>query len=92
MKSYKPFFVCLLACHLSILLQKLESVDKSLGSEEAEIGKKVLDYRRCVVLAIVGATPTESPSLGRILSDGYLASVKSWLDDIFRNSEGRSPR
>jgi len=41
-----------------------------------------------VLLAIVGATPTESPSLDRILSDGYLLTVKSWLEEALSSSEG----
>ena len=73
-----------------IPLQKVETIDKIPGVGEAAIKQKVLEYRRCVILAIVGATPTETPSLVRILSNGYLTSVKSWLDDALSTPEGRS--
>jgi len=69
-------------------LQKVNSIDKVSGAAEPDIKQKTLDYRRCVLLAIVGATPTESPSLDRILSDGYLLTVKSWLEEALSSSEG----
>ena len=75
---------------LSLLfnLQKVNSIDKVSGAAEPGIKQKTLDYRRCVLLAIVGATPTESPSLDRILSDGYLLTVKTWLEEALSSSEG----
>ena len=45
-------------------------------------------YRRCLVLALVGRTPTETPSLVRIVSDGYLNFVKLWLDDVLATPQG----
>ena len=81
--------VCVFALKLYVIVsQKVDSIDKIAGAAEAETKKKILDYRRCVLLAIVGATPTDSPSVNRILSDGYLTSVKSWLDDALSSSEG----
>jgi hypothetical protein len=43
-----------------------------------------------LILAIVGATPETNPALPRILSDGYLAVVKTWLDDILKGSVGKT--
>lgn len=44
--------------------------------------KKILDYRRCIVLAIVGGTSTDSSSLDSIIVEGYLNVVRKWLEDI----------
>jgi len=41
-------------------------------------------------LAVVGATPPESPSLQRLLEKGYLDAVKNWLDDVLSGSIGKS--
>ena len=68
-------------------MQKISCVE-NIGSANPASDRRTLDYRRCVVLAIVGATPAESPSVGRILTNGYLDSVKLWLDDTLSGSEG----
>ena len=44
--------------------------------------EKTLVQRRAVILAIIGATPSDSPALKGILNDGLLFSIKSWLDEI----------
>lgn len=48
----------------------------------------ILVQRRAIILAIVGATPSSSSSLALILRNGYLNSIKSWLDDILSGSVG----
>lgn len=73
---------------LYVLLQKAQSIDSVCGDAEVGSKKKTLDYRRCVLLCVVGATPIESPSLEHILDIGFLGVVKSWLDDILSNTEG----
>lgn len=50
--------------------------------------KFILEQRRCILLAIVGTTPPSSPSVSRLLSQGYLSHVKVWLDDILTGSVG----
>jgi hypothetical protein len=62
--------------------QKVENADKLVEPVDPELKKKVLDYRRSVVLALVGGTTTETPSLVSIVAGGYLIAVKLWLDDI----------
>jgi hypothetical protein len=59
-----------------------------VGTSDLELKKQTLRYRRCVLLAIVGGTPIESQSLARIVADGYLNSVKIWLDEILATPEG----
>ena len=48
----------------------------------------ILVQRRCIILAIVGATPSSNSSLGRILQNGFLSSMKSWLDEILNGTVG----
>jgi hypothetical protein len=48
----------------------------------------VLAQRRCIILAVVGSTPTNSTSLEYILSSGFLNTVKLWLDQILSGSVG----
>jgi hypothetical protein len=53
-----------------------------------ETKKKILSQRRCIILAIVGATPSSNAPLQSILQTGFLSSVKSWMDDILSGSIG----
>lgn len=55
-------------------------------SEEAK--KAILVQRRSMILAIVQGTPPESPSMTRLLEDGFLSVVKGWLDDVLSGSVG----
>lgn len=48
----------------------------------------ILVQRRCIILAIVGSTPSSNSSLGLVLENGFLSSAKSWLDDILNGSIG----
>lgn len=48
----------------------------------------ILAQRRCIILAIVGATPSSNSSMALILQSGFLSSVKSWLDDILNGTVG----
>jgi hypothetical protein len=50
---------------------------------------EVLEFRRCIILAIVGSTPVESPSLKAVLDSGYLSDVKLWYDQILQGSVGK---
>lgn len=68
--------------------QKLGSAEAIVGTQDLELKKQTLRYRRCVLLAVVGGTPIEYPSLARIVADGYLNSVKLWLDEILATPEG----
>ncbi|KAL3804534.1 hypothetical protein HJC23_002573 [Cyclotella cryptica] len=52
---------------------------------------RVLEHRRCLLLAIAGytaETTPRSPTLKRILEAGFLVQVKSWLDDILMGTVG----
>jgi hypothetical protein len=48
----------------------------------------ILAQRRCIILAIVGATPSSNSSMALILESGFLSTAKSWLDDILAGSVG----
>ena len=64
-----------------------ESVD-GVVADIPETKKAVIAYRRCIILAIVGSTPADSQALGRIVSSGFLSTVKFWLDQILNGSVG----
>lgn len=55
------------------------------GDEEKA---SVLVRRRSILLALCAATPVEATSLRTIIQNGYLTTVKSWLDDILSGSTG----
>jgi hypothetical protein len=55
---------------------------------EAQAKKQILSQRRCIILAIVGATPSSNAPLQSILQIGFLRSVKTWMDDILSGSVG----
>lgn len=52
--------------------------------------KEQIEMRRAILLTVVGATPTESRTLKNIMEEGYLFTVKSWLEDILNGSVGKS--
>jgi hypothetical protein len=62
------------------------SDDSITGDNETK--KAILAQRRCIILAFVGATPSSNSSLARVLQNGFLSTVKSWLDDILSGSIG----
>lgn len=69
------------------LFQMASSLDSVVG-KDIEPKKGTLISRRCLVLALVGSTPSSVSSLDLILQNGYLSSVKTWLDDILDGSLG----
>lgn len=86
-------------CHLTNVLvdsscpsQKAERIDQMPASAaDEESRKRALILRRCMLLAVAGGTPPDSPSLSQALAKGYLDSVKNWLDDILSGSIGAWP-
>ena len=40
------------------------------------------------MLALVASTPTESSVLDIVLQNGYLSTVKLWMDDILKGTLG----
>ena len=68
-----------------------ESVD-GVVADLPETRKAVVAYRRCIILAVVGSTPASSQALERILSNGFLSTVKLWLDEILNGAVGESTK
>jgi hypothetical protein len=68
--------------------QMASSLD-GLAGDAIEIKKAILVSRRCIILALVGSTPIDTSSLTIILKDGYLSTVKHWMDDILSGSLGK---
>lgn len=76
-----PVAVCFM------ISQKAESLTK-IPVPTDDMKKVVLEQRRCIILGLVGSTPSASPSIERILASGYLDYVKVWLDDILSGKAG----
>lgn len=53
------------------------------------VPKQVLEFRRCIILTIVGSTDVNSSSLSGILENGYLNTIKTWFDEILTGSVGK---
>jgi hypothetical protein len=76
------------AQEFSSVLQKVESQAAiPAGTDDQKRG--ALEQRRCLILAFVGATSSDSKSLEKILINGYLESVKAWLGDILAGDVGK---
>eukprot|EP00980_Cylindrotheca_fusiformis_P004039 scaffold880_cov132-Cylindrotheca_fusiformis.AAC.35 len=74
---------------LAILL--FATFDNEMATNTASIaGEKngTLAQRRCIILAIIGCTPSSNSSLSQILQNGFLRTVKTWLGDILNGSVG----
>lgn len=65
-----------------------QSIDNIPGVAENSNKVAALEQRRCVLLAILAATPSNNESLHRILSSGLLTSLRPWLDDILTGTVG----
>lgn len=63
------------------------SVD-SVSGDNVETKKAILVARRAMILALIGATPISNSSLDIILQNGYLSTVKKWMDDCVSGSVG----
>ena len=57
-------------------------------SEGSSTPKETIEFRRCIMLAIVGSTPVENANLKLVLENGYLSTVKTWYDQILQGSLG----
>ena len=68
--------------------QKCRSVEKIPEQAPIEIKQKALTYRRCVILAVVAQTPSDSLALDHFVSRGFLTHVKAWLDEILAAPDG----
>lgn len=85
--STHPLDVFLVSFFL-LLSQKADSLEKITAAPTNDMKKAALEYRRCIILGIVGSTSTTSPALELILANGYLDHVKIWLDDILSGTAG----
>ena len=74
---------------LNQTLSQMATADDLIDTMNVEARRKVAVHRRSIILAIIGATPTVSKSLGIILNGGFLSEVKIWLDDILNGVIGK---
>jgi hypothetical protein len=81
---------CVSSCRCYCHYQKADSVEKISAAATNDMTKAALEYRRCIVLGLVGSTSSTNPALERILESGYLDHVKTWLEDILSGTVGES--
>ena len=63
--------------------------NKQMASGSSE--PRILEQRRCLLLAAVGSTAETSPdnpTLKSLLNNGLLVTIKSWLDEILEGKVG----
>jgi hypothetical protein len=59
-----------------------------MPGDEPQSKIAALVSRRCIVLALVGSTPCGNSSLSAVLQNGYLSTVKLWMDDTLSGKVG----
>jgi hypothetical protein len=65
-----------------------KTIDNIPGALDNAKKIAALEQRRCVVLAILAATPSNNESLKRILSNDLLTSLRPWLEDVLTGTVG----
>jgi len=69
--------------HLEQTASNQESISGDSDAQNA-----ILISRRSIILTLVASTPTENTTLETVLQNGYLSTVKLWMDDILTGSVG----
>ena len=67
-----------------------EDVLKVPGELDLDQKRAAVEHRRCILLALLGCTSPNNPTLKALLSNGLLVTIKSWLDDILSGAIGTS--
>ena len=87
-------FTRLAVLHLaSLYLHYFRQMGNSSDGVQGDLDTQgaIMAQRRCIILAIVGSTPSSNSSMALIMESGFLSSVKLWLDDILSGVVGESP-
>ena len=66
--------------------QRVENVGALPVTIPPENRRRVLEYRRAILLTIIGATNSDNPSLSSITLT-FMNAVKTWLDDALANGK-----
>lgn len=82
--SYDCFFSKL---NFLSYFQQLAAATATISGDSAA-QKAVLAQRRSIILVIIGSTTSSNDSLTQVLENGFLKTVKSWLDEILNGSVG----
>lgn len=65
-----------------------EDVLKIPGELDLDRKRAAAEYRRCILLLLLASTSPNNPTLKKLLADGLLATIKSWLDDTLNGAIG----
>ena len=63
-------------------------IENIVGGDDG-VRTECLVMRRSMILALVGSSSTDNSALAQILLDGFLGTVKAWLNDILKGSAGK---
>lgn len=58
------------------------------GELDLDRKRAAAEHRRCILLALLACTSPNNPTLKKLLANGLLNTVKSWLDDILNGAIG----
>lgn len=58
------------------------------GELDLDRKRAAAEHRRCILLGLLAGSSPNNPTLKKLLSDGLLVTVKSWLDDILAGAIG----
>lgn len=61
------------------------------GELDLDRKRAAAEHRRCILLGLLAGSSPNNPTLKKLLSDGLLVTVKSWLDDILAGAIGAFP-
>jgi len=61
------------------------------GELDLDRKRAAAEHRRCILLGLLAGSSPNNPTLKKLLSDGLLVTVKSWLDDILGGAIGKFP-
>jgi len=58
------------------------------GNIDLEAKAAMLAQRRTVLLSVIGSTPASNAAVTSVLNDGFLETIKAWLDDVLNSVVG----
>ena len=58
------------------------------GNIDLEAKAAMLAQRRAVLLSVIGSTPASNEAVATVLNDGFIGTIKAWLDDVLNSVVG----
>ena len=58
------------------------------GNIDLEAKASMLAQRRAVLLSVIGSTPASNEAVSTVLNNGFIGTIKAWLDDVLNSVVG----